>query len=497
MCGITGTNTNAIIPMTVFQEHRGPDNTSVLEFEGFSFGHNRLSILDLSENSNQPVDTGRYVFTYNGEIYNFKDFGNYASDTLMLKVEIEKKGLTTNLLRSFNGMFSIAVWDKIERELKIAIDPFGQKPCYYYHNGNEFSFASSPGSLTCLKDKWTLDLDGLKSLFVLGSVMGERSLFYGIKRLMGSQILTFKDSTVSVSKWWDIDAEASSGMRELLFDAIDKTKVSDVPVHIFLSGGIDSSLVASRFVDGKAIHLQSEELSYARIAAQKNNITLEVCPVDFLKSLVLTKYASKTGDCAMSAAQPYLVSEQVQMVGKVAITANGADELFFGYPRTMNGQLRHIFRPGYEPYLDELKSIYGMNTPREIELRCYVQHDLNKTLDFASMCNSVEVRSPFLDTRLVNAALSIPHAKHVAKYGSKTILKEILLEQGYSMSFINRPKLGFSLPKQDHSKEFDWCGRNGFMKQDWVNWSPRDRAYINATASSFYYWYKVWKSKLN
>ena len=314
---------------------------------------------------------------------------------------------------------------------------------------------------------------------------------------MGSYILTFIDDKITVSKWWDTEPKTCSNIQELVYDSIDKVKVSDVPIHIFLSGGIDSSLVASRFKGGNAIHLDSEELSFAKLAAKKNDIELQVCPVVFDKEKNLIEYATRTGDCAMSAIQPFIVTEQIKRFGKVAITANGADELFYGYPRTTNGQLRHIFRPGYEKYLSELKEKFNMNTEREIELRAYVQHDLNKTLDFAAMCNSVEVRSPFLDTRLVNASLAISHKEHTQKLGAKSILKQMLLDQGYNSSFIQRPKLGFSLPKQNHNKEFDWCCKNGFLKQDWKNWNGRDNSYISATAAAFYYWYKAWKHKLN
>ena len=491
-------------------QNRGPDH-----HEWFSpnkhivMGHGRLSIIDLSENSNQPISKGRYTMTYNGEIYNFKDFGNYASDTLMLIDQIEKNGFTKDFLNKLNGMFALAVYDSADNTIHFAVDSFGQKPLYYIHDKDKLAFASTPSALTCLRDKWNLERNALDSLFCLGSVTGERSLFEGIRKLPGSYMASFNLATKEFKKsqWWFVDPKSSDIEGEVI-KAIDKVKVSDVPVNIYLSGGIDSTLVAERFNGSLAIHLDSEEVVYAKQAAKKNGINLKVLPVEFDKEKILEDYALKTGDCSMSVIQPYIVSEAASKFGKVAVIANGADELFYGYDRTRSdGQIRHIMRGGYESFVHELFDLYkkefddaeGDLFERLLELRMFVQNDLNKTLDFASMCHSVEVRSPFLDPNLVNSALSLSYKDHYShEYKGKHILKTMLSKSGYDDRFTKRIKLGFSLPKKyqkSNDAELSWCIENGFLKQR-EDWNERDKAYVGYTASAFKSWYNVWKHKL-
>jgi hypothetical protein len=135
------------------------------------------------------------------------------------------------------------------------------------------------------------------------------------------------------------------------------------------------------------------------------------------------------------------------------------------------------------------------------ELGGYVQFDLNKTLDFASMCHGLEVRSPFLDHRLVEIALSIHEQEH-RKEGNKTILKNILRKIGFDNAFLNRPKLGFSLHRQPDkldlliSQAWQWVHDNGFLNVNGLYLSGRDRKYLEMSALGFYYWFKAWEHKI-
>ncbi len=527
MCGLSGTFNfgnhfiELISDITDSIKHRGPDAQGLtsLNTDGSHWmAHNRLSILDLSDASNQPIisKSGRYVIAYNGEEYGFQDFGTYASDTLMWIDQIERFGFSSELLNKMIGMFAISVYDKEKQQVHLAVDQFGQKPIYYYHDGLKFAFASTPGALTHLKDKWELDREALDQLWVLGSIPFDKSLFKGIMKLPGSYMATFdlKTGELKLEKWWTLNPQRVPEIEELIIDSIEKVKVADVPVNIYLSGGIDSTLVASRFTGARAIHLESDEKKYAEQAALKHGIDLKICPLDYNRDEILSDYARKTGDCAMSATQPYIVSRAAKQFGKVAVIANGADELFYGYPRTHSlSQDRHMMREGclsihedmYRLYKDEYDC--DMNAlERLIELRIYVQNDLNKTLDFASMANSVEVRSPFLDPRLINAALAIPYKEHYsARFQGKTILKTMLSKLGYSDSFLTREKQGFSLPakfQKSNDQELKWCVDNGFIKiEDYTNkkdkYHARDIIYLSATAASFKAWYGVWKSKLS
>jgi asparagine synthetase B (glutamine-hydrolysing) len=135
------------------------------------------------------------------------------------------------------------------------------------------------------------------------------------------------------------------------------------------------------------------------------------------------------------------------------------------------------------------------------ELNGFIQFDLNKTLDFASMCHSLEVRSPFLDHRLVEMALSIPESKHRAE-GNKTILKRMLRKFGFNDQFLNRPKIGFSLHKTPTrmpeliKKALNWCITNKYLVCDWNTLNGRDQRYLEMSCLGFYYWYHTWKEKI-
>lgn len=531
MCGISGlinyeVGYGCIEQITDSMHHRGPDNCEFVFYEKNKvwFGHNRLAILDLHHTSDQPIssENKRYKMAYNGEIYNFKSFGNYASDTLMLIDQIQIHGFTKELLRRFQGMFSIAVFDSLENKVHFAVDPIGQKPLYYFQDGDKFAFASTPAALTVLKHKWNLNRDAMRSMFCLGSCIGTETLFEGINRLPGSFMATFDINTseFKTEQWHFITPTASEKIEELIFDAIDSVKVADVPVNIYLSGGIDSTLVATRFKGHHGIHLESEEQEYAQLVANNEDINLHLVPITNVnKQEILTDYARKTGDCAMSTIQPYLVSQVAKSFGKVAVIANGADELFYGYPRTHStNQFAHILRKAgtndvlrkiIELYPDEYQSMLGPMqdiVERYFELRLFVQNDLNKTLDFASMCHSVEVRSPFLDSRLINAALGLNYSEHTSNsFGGKHILKSMLSKLGYSNEFLTRTKIGFSLPKSmqnSNEAELNWCVNMGFIdRKDLPNMKDkyygRDIVYLSATAASFKAWYNVWQTKIN
>src|SRR5207253_2343277 len=184
-----------------------------------------------------------YLHT-NDDLGNCKHIGNDAKTLLLL---IDKFGIEQTL-SYLNGMYAFAVYDRQEQKIHLVVDRFGQKPLYYYHSGNKFAFASSVGALMHLNDKWKIDEEGLQSYWLLGSTMGENSIISGIKRVPGSHILTYniQKNVSSCSRYWEPKYQSDTNcIEELILDSINKVKVSDVPVYTFLSGGIDSTLVAS------------------------------------------------------------------------------------------------------------------------------------------------------------------------------------------------------------------------------------------------------------
>jgi asparagine synthase (glutamine-hydrolysing) len=528
MCGIAGCingdiiyNSLAVDGMLYHQIKRGPDNEStcnqsIYNNGSVALGHNRLSILDLSENGNQPMasNSGRYILTYNGEIYNFKDFHPYATnDARAYLNHIERVG-HEHALQNANGMYAYCLYDAVLKQINLVVDRFGQKPLYYCHFGANFAFASSVGALMQLRDKWSIDQDGLQSYWLLGSTMGDNSMISGIKRLTGSHHLIYdiEANTVKIERYWQPTfQENTSGIEDLVLDAINKVKIADVPVYVFLSGGIDSTLVASQCPGMNAVHLDGPEYKYALETADKfgmNLITVDPQNIDVIECL--KDYAVQSGEPSMAALIPYVTARGTSKHAKVAISANGADELFFGYDRTTENisekQRKHIFRASinehYWPhFIDRYDPMISLG--RWVELTTYVQFDLNKTLDAASMCHSLEVRSPFLDHRLVEMALSIPEVRHYdSRLGRKAILKRMLQKMGFGNEFLTRPKLGFSLHREPAGMEalkdqaWKFCKENGFLKCDDSKLSGRDERYLKASALSFWVWHKTWEHKL-
>lgn len=531
-CAISGTlgyESTKVEKMILHQHQRGPDGCNWLyadKEKNLIFGHNRLAIIDLSDAGKQPMQTDRYTLTYNGEIYNYKemrgrlyandDMGNApgGNDAKTLLLYIQKFGLAKAVADS-NGMFAFALYDNLTKDLHLVVDRFGQKPLYYYHDGDKFAFSSSPGALVGLKESWQIDRYALQSYWLLGCTMGANSLWNGIKKVCAAEWVTFNLQTGRIYNaiyWKPQYKECHSGIEDLVLDAINKVKVADVPVHVFLSGGIDSTLVASQCGGMGAIHLDSPELRYAQQAADKFGVDLKtVCPtvIDVEESLI--DYAFQAGEPSMASLIPYITSQESAKFCKVAISANGADELFFGYDRTQEKisqkQIDHTYRSinCLDKWFFQFNTYFnGENNGRMWELGGYVQFDLNRTLDAASMCHSLEVRSPFLDHRLVEMALSIPEGKHIdMRLGRKAILKRMLQGMGFENGFLTRPKLGFSLHKEPanmeslKTKAWKWVKEEGFLQCDDSKLSPRDERYLKASALSFYYWFRTWEHRIS
>lgn len=499
MCRISGSVNypkEVVESMLSKQTKGGPDCSKSVTYNNVTLGHNLLSIIGHQE---QPIEIGshgRYLMTFNGCWYDYKSFYPYStSDTVSLLDHFTGRGL--DALEDVNGMFAIGLYDKISHELHLIVDRFGQKPIYYYHDNDKFAFASNPAALYPLLPTKEIDKEALESYWLLGSVMGENSILKGIKKVCAGEIVTFKNNTLIRNRWYNPKfIDDTSDIEDLVFDAIDKVKVSDVPVHIFLSGGVDSTLVASRYQRGNAIHLDSPEYPYAQQVADRYSINLKrIFPEDIDVEECLMDYSLNSGEPTMAGLIPYITAREVSKFGRVAITANGADELFFGYNRMhcLEDGLNGIFR----------RSLYDFSPlhfkklgPQFLELNHYVQYDLNKTLDSASMCHRLEVRSPFLDHRLVEMATSIPTETHTKK-GNKTILKNMLRKLEFDNAFINRPKSGFSLHKKPQNMEallqnaWIWCRHNGFLDVDNKNLTKRDYQYLRMSALGFFYWHKA------
>ena len=497
--------------------HRGPDGSGRFEDDFLMLGHTRLSIIDLSSKGTQPMHNKHLSLVMNGEIYNYNELAHHlytnddagdisiGNDSHTFLAYCLKFGVE-DAMEISNGMWAFALYDRDKRTITLSVDRFGQKPLFYYENQDGLYFASTASALYPIEEKWKIDYNALDTYWQLGAIIGPNRLLKGIKKLCAGEKLTYnlKTKQYKVERWYTPQERKVKDLEKLIYDAIDTVKVADVPVNIFLSGGIDSTIVASRRWWHKAIHLDSTEIDYARDAATRSGLELEiVSPALYSMDHILTDYVTKSGEPTMAGAIPYMTSQVARQYGKVAVIANGADELFFGYDRLRNdndehsnNQNNHLFRGSVFPHerLNKYRQKFnGKWSSRLTDLMTFVQFDINTTLDYASMAHGLEVRSPFLDHRLVEAALTIPESVHRSN-GNKTLLKNILLKLGYTESWINRPKVGFSLHYKPSDTDFlkdsawKWAIDNKFLQIP-KSMSARDEQYLKASAMGFFIWF--------
>jgi asparagine synthase (glutamine-hydrolysing) len=573
MCGIGGiihksdnvidiTKTNKQLSiMQSHQNRRGPDHSETYNNENVFLFHNRLSIIDTSDNGNQPMIYQNLTIVFNGEIYNANELRdnhlNYDefighSDTEILLHLIYTYGVDFTL-DNINGMFAFCVLDNITGDIYLVRDRTGQKPLYYHISNDTLYFASNPASIVkALPEfEWKLNYEAVWEYLVMGGIFSENTLFNEIKRLDVASVLKYNNGIINNTKYWEPKYNENitdEDIENIIIDSIQKVRISDVPVGLYLSGGIDSSLVASVLGNINGIHLSSNEVSYAELVANKLNISLNIIePADFDITKILYDYTDFSGEPTMAGFIPYVTSKYASNNYKVAISANGADELFFGYNRTPtpnvsnsvfnnlsrranlainhqsltpNGQIFHIFRDPksfsvlnlehknsenyvlelINKYVPKLDSKFPLTSNyRWMEIMTYIRGDLNPTLDFASMANSIEMRCPFLDHRLIEASLSLDETRHIDNnFGRKKYLKKMLSNYGYSESMWNREKLGFSLkPSYLHQIEnlknlaVDNLQKCGLLNIK-INNGSRDAQYLRSAALGLYYWKLNW-----
>jgi len=262
MCGISGFNwkdESKVVAMTQTLAHRGPDADGIFVDEEISLGHNRLSIIDLSPNANQPMfdNEKELVIVFNGEIYNFREIkkeleGWYEfktkSDTEVILAGYKKWG--KEVVIKLNGMFAFAVWDKRKEELFCARDHAGIKPFYYFWDGKRFIFASELKAILQHDIPRTLNKNAFDHYIRVLYAPEPMTMIQNIYKLPPRSILTLKDTDLSVAKYVNTTKESSPSyteamhvLREKVVSAVGRHLVSDVPVGVYLSGGIDSSAV--------------------------------------------------------------------------------------------------------------------------------------------------------------------------------------------------------------------------------------------------------------
>lgn len=370
--------------MVATLEHRGPDDCDVWvdDSVGVALGHQRLAIIDLSEAGHQPMVSadGRFVITYNGEIYNFRSlradlqadgcgFRGY-SDTEVLLEACALWGIEQTLQR-VNGMFAFGLWDRNLRCLHLARDRIGEKPLYYGRNGRKFLFASELKAIrACTGFQPQIDKAALGMFLRHNFIPAPCSIYEGIRKLpAGARFTLALDRAQHLDeprKYWSLKAVAEEGVRnqyrgseedvlqrsrELLYDAIDIRLEADVPLGAFLSGGIDSSLVVALMQSRssskvKTFSIGFEEHAYneaeqARAIARHigtDHTELYVTPAETREIVPSLPYLYDEPFADSSQIPTYLVSKLASKAVTVSLSGDGGDELFGGYNRYVWGR---------------------------------------------------------------------------------------------------------------------------------------------------------------
>ncbi len=367
MCGIVGFNSinpDKLQRMITSISHRGPDDQGSYVDDSVSLGHVRLSIIDVTQAGHQPMHYAHLVIVFNGEIYNFNaiksELAEYPfdshSDTEVVLKAFHKWGVKA--VDKFIGMFSFAIWDTLEKKLYLFRDRVGVKPLYYYFDGNEFAFASEPKAIKAYKQNLAISQNALYEFFQYGYISSGLSIYDHCFKVPPGHYLTYQNNQIALTEYWSIDryftlpkfqkseTQLVDELEELLIDACRYRMVSDVPVGVFLSGGIDSSVVAAILQKHYGnIHTftigfheaKYNEAEYAKAVAEYLGTThtekyLHIDEAKVILERFVDIYDEPFGDS--SGIPTTLVSQIAKEAGvKVVLSADGGDEVFCGYER--------------------------------------------------------------------------------------------------------------------------------------------------------------------
>src|SRR6266705_1642770 len=372
MCGIAGhvgpTARELLPAMLGLLKHRGPDDSGIHSSADVGLGMTRLAIIDLVTGQQPMSDaTGRYWIVFNGEIYNFRQLRavleaggrrfRTRSDTEVILHAYAAYGEAC--VERLSGMFAFAIWDGARRRLFLARDRLGKKPLYYWHRGGRFVFASEPKALLLHPEvSRGLDPAALHHYLAFGYTPAERSIFDGIAKLPPGHTATLAEGRLELRRYWSLPTEvagappptreeATARVRSEVVEAVRLRLESDVPLGVFLSGGIDSSaIVASmREVTSGRIATFSvgvggtapsyDELPYARLVAKRfeTDHHEEILEPDVQAMLPAIVRAFDEPFADSSAIPTYIVAQATARHVKVALSGIGGDETFGGYPR--------------------------------------------------------------------------------------------------------------------------------------------------------------------
>lgn len=532
--------------------YRGPNGQTHFVDKKVALGHCRLSIIDLSGGT-QPIfnETGNILIVFNGEIYNFQILREQLvekghkfithSDTEVILHLYEEYG--EKCVEKLNGMFAFAIWDKKKEEFFLARDRVGEKPVVYSYDekNQQLIFSSQEGPLfeTGLVSK-TLRDESISEFLTYGYIPAPYTIYQSVQKLPPGHYIRYSKGNFEMKQWWSLTSikedhtinysEAKEEIRKRLFSIVEKQLVSDVPLGCFLSGGIDSSIIASiasqtskekiktfsigfndnpvydetPFAEQMARHIGSDHTTFHVDAAK----LLEIMPY------VLGEMGEPFGDSSILPS--YILSHLTRSKVTVALSGDGADELFGGYNKYL---MEHFVRKYPMPVLKAMKGMVSMlpdgrsnkilenirkakkmlssvetkqehrhfglmnilrnnssliedttskkyieelysnnqhfdyiNRLLEADLNFVLPNDMLKKVDNASMLASLEVRVPFLDYELIEYVMSLPGHFKVDGKSRKKILKESFVDLLPHEIFSKR-KGGFEIPVSEWFKK--------------------------------------------
>lgn len=508
MCGILATNHPAVereafARAVNLMTHRGPDASGLLSEGPVHLGHRRLKIVDLDDRSNQPFTSacGRYVIVFNGEIYNFRELaGRYdlqlhtAGDTEVLLELFARKGPA--ILPELYGMWAFVIWDRQAQSLFAARDRLGVKPLYYMQREGACSLASEVAPLLALHGASRPDIFALRQFLKMRGCFNGRTIWQDIRMLPAGHYM----ENGRLVRYWSLPPGTQpppedDELRTLVEQAVERRLVADVPVGSYLSGGLDSTIVAG--LAGKPHtwtvgFTESNEFPWARMAADTFHSTHHEVLVEREEFLATAKDMIRHRREPLAVPNEVLLCLMTRAVKKentVVLSGEGADELFLGYDR--------IFRwaaHAQEWNLEDFASHYaysGHSDPEVIadamapfltpgatvleSVAAFFQvahlHALLRRVDNSTMDASVEARVPFVDHTLVERMAGTPFDWRMAGGIAKAPLKRVfshLVPHG----IIDRPKIGFPVPLK--ALGFGGrvvAGRALSPMEDWLWWN--------------------------
>jgi asparagine synthase (glutamine-hydrolysing) len=402
MCGICGIvvpdpswqcDRDVLVAMRDAITYRGPDDAGELLEGGVALGVRRLAILDLSSRGHMPMVTpdGRFCVVYNGEVYNSAELRRElsargyrfrsATDTEVVLYLYAEHGPA--MLDRLNGMFAFAIWDRRERSLFVARDRLGIKPLYYTLEGGVLRFASEPKALFASGQTPAMDPTAWEELLCFRAVAGERTVYENVRRLLPGHWMLWQKGRIQLQRWWNLgeraralrDSSPSSAndwLAELFDDSVAFRRISDVPVGVLLSGGIDSGIVAASLALQAGKGVESFTVGFAEPGYDESASALEVANRWGLRRHELRLDGSDLVSCVAQATrlndaplahgnEPHLlaISRLAKPRVTVLLSGEGADEIFGGYVRYRPLRFPSLLQAA-KPWLPALSSWRGV-----------------------------------------------------------------------------------------------------------------------------------------